>query len=73
MRESDYQYFILLKAAIEATYREAHPHSKKKLIEFKGQDIVDFQEDLASKTNGRISEKWFYTHIKGETGKIASN
>ncbi|MEI6576005.1 MAG: hypothetical protein WCO63_07505 [Bacteroidota bacterium] len=32
--------------------------------EWKGQEIVDFQEELLIKVNARLSEKWFYTHIK---------
>ncbi|MCB0847553.1 MAG: hypothetical protein KDE26_30085 [Bacteroidetes bacterium] len=70
MRESDYQYFTLLKEAVASTFRKAHPHSNKNFEDFKGQDIVNFQEHLSLETKGRISEKWFYTHIKSESGKL---
>jgi hypothetical protein len=34
------------------------------IAEWKGQEITDFQEDLRIKVNARLSEKWFYTHMK---------
>ena len=34
------------------------------ISDWKGQEITDFQEDLLIKVNGRLSEKWFYTHMK---------
>jgi len=35
----------------------------------RGQDIVNFQEDLADKVQGRVSSKWFYTHIRPSTNE----
>jgi hypothetical protein len=34
------------------------------ITEWKGQEIIDFQEELRMKVNARISEKWFYTHMR---------
>lgn len=44
--------------------KETYPGINTDISEWKGQEITDFQEDLLVKVNGRISEKWFYTHIK---------
>lgn len=35
-----------------------------------GEDIVSFQEDLFSKTNTRVSEKWFYNYFKNNPEKL---
>jgi len=41
-----------------------YPGINPEISEWKGQEITDFQEDLLFKVNGRLSEKWFYTHMK---------
>jgi hypothetical protein len=40
------------------------PGINPEISEWKGQEIIDFQEDLLLKVNGRLSEKWFYSHFK---------
>lgn len=40
------------------------PGIDPEISNWKGQAITDFQEDLLIKVNGRLSEKWFYTHMK---------
>ena len=45
--------------------KHSYPGLNPDISEWKGQEITDFQEDLLLKVNGRISEKWFYTHMKG--------
>ena len=42
----------------------SYPGVNPSISEWKGQEITDFQEELSSKANGQISEKWFYTHMK---------
>lgn len=37
---------------------------------WKGQDIVNFQEDLLDRVKSSVSEKWFYTHIKAKGNKL---
>ena len=54
----------------EAAYKAVHPECDVPISEWKGQDIVNFQEELMEKASGRISEKWFYTHIRGEQEKL---
>ena len=38
--------------------------------EWKGEDIVLFQEDLFNKVKAKVSEKWFYTYFKNEVNKL---
>jgi hypothetical protein len=56
--------FTLLKKEILATMRLTYPAMSPEISDWKGQEITDFQEDLLIKVNGRLSEKWFYTHMK---------
>ena len=64
MGDQDLTYFHALKKAVGDAFRQEQPASLQPIESWRGQDIVDFQESLARKLNGRISEKWFYTHIK---------
>jgi len=64
MQENEHIYFALLKKEIAARLQQTIPGISLSIESWKGQDIVHFQEDLANKVNGRISEKWFYTHVK---------
>lgn len=70
MVENETAYFTLLKKQIAATLQQSVPSVSLSIENWKGQEIVYFQEDLALKVNGRISEKWFYTHIKDENSKL---
>jgi len=65
MSNKELDYFQLLKEKVADTFQKSYATSSKRIEEWKGQDIVSFQEDLAAKVQGRISEKWFYTHMKG--------
>ena len=60
----DFQLFSLLKEEIAACMKRSYPGINPSISEWKGQEIVDFQEELLQKVNAHISEKWFYTHIK---------
>ena len=44
--------------------------SSTDVSEWKGNDIMSFQDELMQQVNGRISEKWFYTHVKAEGDKL---
>ena len=59
----DQEHFRALIEAVEARFQERYPAAAP-IREWKGRQILDFQEDLLEHANGRISEKWFYTHIK---------
>lgn len=64
------KYFQLLKRDLEKKYRISYPNCNSPIEEWKGQHIVNFQEDLIKHVGGSISEKWFYTHIKAENKKV---
>ena len=40
------------------------------ISDWKGQDITNFQEELLTKVNGRLSEKWFYSHVKSSNPSL---
>ena len=44
--------------------KETYPGISADITDWKGQDIIEFQEELRQKVKDQISEKWFYTHIK---------
>lgn len=50
--------------------QESHPGINPSIEEWKGQEIERFQEDLRLRVNAHISEKWFYTHIKGNSKSL---
>ncbi len=50
--------------------QERHPHIDSDISQWKGKEISFFQQDLEERVSGRISEKWFYTHLKSETDKL---
>lgn len=64
MKENDIQAFNLLKQKIVRQMQQSYPGINPSISEWKGQDIVDFQEELLEKVNAHISEKWFYNHLK---------
>ena len=66
MSESELKYFQMLKNDISQEVRKSFPGNSDIIENWKGVEISNFQEDLGRKVNGRISEKWFYTHIKSK-------
>lgn len=70
MSDNELIYFRLLKKEVAATLQQSVPGINPNIESWKGQEIVFFQEDLELKVKGRISEKWFYTHIKDENSKL---
>ena len=50
--------------------QRSFPGINPSISEWKGQDIVNFQEELLQKVNAHISERWFYTHIKTERSTL---
>lgn len=65
MQELD--YFYLLKEKVIAQYREHFPYWSKSIHEFRGREIANLQDLLEKHAGGRISEKWFYTHLKPQS------
>lgn len=61
---SERELFRLLKQQIVTTMQQAFPSVNSDLSLWRGQEITNFQEELSTRVNGQISEKWFYTHMK---------
>ncbi|MFN8256317.1 MAG: hypothetical protein U0W24_11540 [Bacteroidales bacterium] len=70
MKDSDIIYFSLLKQKTVAEMQKSYPGISTSIADWKGQDIVDFQEDLLKKANANLSEKWFYTHMKSNYASL---
>jgi hypothetical protein len=66
----DIENFRRLKQKIAETMQKAYPGIPEKVEDWKGQEIIDFQEELRANVNEHISEKWFYLHMKSDTGKL---
>ncbi|MCD6661668.1 MAG: hypothetical protein LT105_16010 [Lentimicrobium sp.] len=50
--------------------QQSYPGINPSINEWKGQEIVDFQEELLIKVNAHISEKWFYSHFKSDNANL---
>lgn len=70
MPHKDFLYFRKLKESLVKKVKEKHPEIDANLSGWKGKEIRFFQIDLEDTVNGRISEKWFYTHLKSDTKKL---
>ncbi len=70
VEKAETQYLILLKSKVVDTMKQSYPGIGNNIADWKGQDIINFQEDLLERVNEHISEKWFYTHMKGENKKL---
>jgi hypothetical protein len=66
LQNGNLNHFELLKKKIVTTMQQSYPGINPTISDWKGQEITDFQEELLSKVNAHISEKWFYNHIKAE-------
>ncbi|WPP53043.1 hypothetical protein [Catalinimonas niigatensis] len=64
MSETELTYFQMLKQEVASRLRTAFPEVGTDIEQWKGKEIRLLQEDLIEKVNGRVSEKWFYTHVK---------
>lgn len=67
---SELKYFELLKGKLVETMQQVHPEVPDSISDWKGQHIIDFQDELRFKQNENISEKWFYTHMKSANSKL---
>lgn len=63
------KYFEILKKEVAKTLQQNFSVDLD-IQKWKRQEILYLQDDLLDKVNGRISEKWFYTHIKSNTEKL---
>ena len=67
---SEIELFEILKKEITNRFFESNTASSKNISEWKGMDIVTFQEDVFNKTKSTVSEKWFYTYFKSDFKKL---
>ena len=70
MRFPESKYFELLKRRIVEEMKQSFPEIPDSIMDWKGQNILDFQSELRIKVHENISEKWFYTHMKSNNGKL---
>ncbi len=69
MKEEDSAHLEILKKEVAKTLQKTYAVSLE-IENWKRQEIIYLQDDLVERVNGRISEKWFYTHIKSNPGKL---
>lgn len=67
---SEIELFELLKKDLTNRFFESNSASSNEISDWKGSDIVSFQEDLFEKTKSTVSEKWFYTYFKSDFKKL---
>ena len=70
MKDKDFEIFELLKQKIVEQMQQSFPGVNPDITAWKGQDIVDFQEELLIKVSAHISEKWFYSHMKAKNDNL---
>ncbi len=66
----DLQLFQYLLERVALKFGQHYHPSSTNMTEWKGQDIIDFQEDLRAKTQSTVSEKWFYNYVKNSPKKL---
>ncbi len=66
----DIRLFGVLKQQIVDAMKKSHPGMPDKIGDWKGQEIINFQEDLRAVVNEHISEKWFYLHMKSDNDRL---
>jgi len=62
--------FEKLKKCIADTFLQEYSTSNPSISDWKGIEIVYFQEHLLKKVKANVSEKWFYTYFKSEFEKL---
>ncbi len=69
MNKEEQYYFNQLKNAIAHAFLKDYS-APKTIKDWKGDNIVLFQEDLFNKVKAKVSEKWFYTYFKNNPEKL---
>lgn len=70
MEKDQRKIFDLLLKKVGEKLKENHPEINLPITDWKGEEITLLRVDLLEKTQGNISEKWFYTHIKNQHEKL---
>ena len=69
MNTKDSYYFSRLKKAVSQQFLRAH-NAPDSIEDWKGDDIIAFQEDLFDNVRAKVSEKWFYSYFKNNPNKL---
>ncbi len=69
-KKGEIKYFRLLQQRIVKTMQKTYPGIPENIGDWKGQEIVEFQDELQKSVNENLSEKWFYLHMKSEREKL---
>ena len=64
------KYFRQLLSEAGLRFHAKFPELSVDINEWKGEEISRFREELYNVVGDSISEKWFYTHVKGDQEKI---
>lgn len=70
MKNQEKLLFEKLKEEIKDIFLAENSSSNPDISQWKGLDIVYFQEHLRKKVKGNVSEKWFYTYFKSDFEKL---
>ncbi len=70
LKENEKILFELLKQKVAQTFLRENTALSPDISQWKGDDIVRFQEDLLQKVKGRVSEKWFYNYFRKDIQKL---
>lgn len=70
MNLSDIKIFELLKQDVAKTFLKDNTALSTDITQWKGDDIIKFQDDLLQKVKGRVSEKWFYNYFRNDIQKL---
>ena len=62
--------FEKLKKEITRTFLLENTTLSEDISQWRGEEIVKFQEDLLNKVKGRVSEKWFYNYFRNTPEKL---
>ncbi len=62
--------FNKLKKEVASTFLKENTALSPDISQWKGDDIIKFQEDLLVKVKGRVSEKWFYNYFRNDIQKL---
>ena len=70
MRHPDRTHFDRLRLALVTTFKKVLPDAPDRIQDWNLKTIERFQEHLMEVAHGRVSTKWFYTHLKGEHERL---
>jgi len=68
--KTDVEIFELLKQQVSRTFLKENTALSTDITQWKGDDIIKFQDDLLRKVKGRVSEKWFYNYFRNDIQKL---